>query len=385
MMRDPSITKTDAFQSDFPFWSGSTEALLTVLESRPTGLTGADARERLARMGPNQVQTHTQATALKLLASQFRSPIILLLAGAAALSVALGETTDGLIILGILLASGGLSFWQEYRAAGAVKELLSLIRTRATLLRDGAEVEVPIEEVVPGDVAPLNLDPANYGIAGEGLHQMVVRDFEGASFEVGPAGAQVDIRFEDLEGREIIIFVRETDTRPRRPFNLLAPMGVAASDPPALPLVYVNDFYFVRKAGTESRIEIDGRIHHTDPIPLVLDGRRVHFLRYSAAPFIVMLNPRTVTDAAILNDGATETDEIRYDLASRGDKREIRRMVRTHGQREVAIDFEPAFPHLLALREDVDVSGRFRITTLPPAGTVAGTWRVVRGGRQIDL
>ncbi len=68
------------------------------------------------------------------------------------LSLALGESTDALIILGILLASGSLGFWQEHRASTAVEALLALIKTRATVLRDGVPVEVPLEDVVPGDV-----------------------------------------------------------------------------------------------------------------------------------------------------------------------------------------------------------------------------------------
>ncbi|CAN5550291.1 hypothetical protein BH23BAC4_BH23BAC4_10520 [soil metagenome] len=239
----------------------------------------------------------------------------------------------------------------------------------------------------------LRLEPANYGIAGKGLHQMAERSFGGATFEVGPAGAQVDLRFEDLEGREISIFIRETDMRPRRPFNLLAPMGTAASDPPALPLVYVNDFYFVRKAGTEVRIAIDGRVHEGDSIPLILDGARVHFLRYSADPFIVTWNPRSVSRAAILHgvtahrSGTMEAEAAgnRYDLIDHVGHVEIQRMTRGDGRHQVVIDFEPAFPHLLALRDEVDVSGRFRITSEPQAGTVVGTWRVSRSGDRIDL
>ncbi|MCA1755518.1 MAG: hypothetical protein LC641_12665 [Spirochaeta sp.] len=133
----------------------------------------------------------------------------------------------------------------------------------------------------------LRLDPQTYGITGEGLHAMAERSFSPALFELGPMGVQVDISFRDLQGRLVHLLIRETDTRPRRPFGLLAPMGVAASHPPALPLVYVDGFYFVRRAGTEYRIEIDGRSHRNDFIPLILDGTPVYFLRYSAAPFIV--------------------------------------------------------------------------------------------------
>ena len=93
--------------------------------------------------------------ALFLLLAQFKSPIILILLFAAVLSLFLGEATDALIILAIVLASGLLGFWQEWGAADALKKLLALVQIKATVLRDGQPVEVPVEQVVPGDVVLL--------------------------------------------------------------------------------------------------------------------------------------------------------------------------------------------------------------------------------------
>lgn len=239
----------------------------------------------------------------------------------------------------------------------------------------------------------LRLDPETYGIAGKGLHRMEERSFAEARFELGPAGAQVDLGFQDLEGREVRLLIRESDTRPRRPFGLLAPMGSAASDPPALPLVFVHDFYFVRRAGSEVRIEIDGRPHQGDPIPLLLDGTWVHFLRYSPDPFIVTWNPAAQArpDLLDLHSGAAagsfhaESRGVRYELSANGDFREIRRMSRREGAHEVVVEFAPAFPHLLALRDGVDVSGEFRISAHPTVGTVTGRWRVTRQDRELHL
>jgi hypothetical protein len=239
----------------------------------------------------------------------------------------------------------------------------------------------------------LRLDPQTYGIAGKGLHRMVERAFAGALFELGPAGAQVDLGFQDLEGREVRLLIRESDTRPRRAFAFLAPMGDAASDPPALPLVFVHDFYFVRRAGSEVRIEIDGRSHQGDPFPLLLDGTRVHFVRYCPDPFVVMWNPTAGQRAEVLQvqsgavPGAFHADSrgVRYELASNGEFREIRRMFRREGAHEVVVEFTPGFPHLLALRDRVEVSGAFRIVTRPSAGTVTGRWRVRRQDRELHL
>jgi hypothetical protein len=237
----------------------------------------------------------------------------------------------------------------------------------------------------------LRLDPQTYGIAGKGLHAMEERSFAAARFALGPAGARVDLGFRDLEDREIRLLVWETDTRPRRPFAFLAPMGGAATAPPALPLVFVHDFYFVRRAGSEIRIEIDGRAHRGDPIPLLLDGTRVHFLRYSADPFIVTWNPTPEGRAEVLEVGSepvqgvflAESRGVRYELEANGDFREIRRMSRRQEGHEVVVEFTPALPHLLALRDQVEVSGAFRISAHPAAGTVTGRWRVARHDHEL--
>jgi Mg2+-importing ATPase len=87
-----------------------------------------------------------------LLLRQFTSPIILILIGAAALSAFLGDATDAGIIVAIVLASGLLGFWQEHTAANAVAKLSAVVATKARVLRDGAEVLLPIKQIVPGDV-----------------------------------------------------------------------------------------------------------------------------------------------------------------------------------------------------------------------------------------
>ena len=65
------------------------------------------------------------------------------------------DSPDGCIIVFILIASGLLGFWQELSAADAVARLMGMIETKATVIRDGKEVAVALNEVVPGDVVSL--------------------------------------------------------------------------------------------------------------------------------------------------------------------------------------------------------------------------------------
>jgi P-type Mg2+ transporter len=143
-------------QQPLPFWAIPTNQQLRQLDATARGLTSAAARERLVRSRPNRLTPRRRVNALVLLLAQFKSPIILLLLFAAGLSFALGERIDAIIILIILVASGLLSFWQEHGAADVVRRLLATIQTKATLQRDGVAVDVPLEQVVPGDCVVLN-------------------------------------------------------------------------------------------------------------------------------------------------------------------------------------------------------------------------------------
>jgi len=138
------------------FWSQPAEALFSELDSRPGGLTSAEAGVRLRQHGPNSIRANKRRGLVSEFLGQFKSSIVLLLLFAAALSWALGDRTDSLIIFGIILASAVLSFLQEHSAGDAVQKLLALVQTRVTVLRDGSPQSVPLEAVVPGDVVALS-------------------------------------------------------------------------------------------------------------------------------------------------------------------------------------------------------------------------------------
>jgi Mg2+-importing ATPase len=137
-------------------WAVPAASLLDSLHTTPQGLTGSEARLRLARFGPNLTAARKRSNALTLLLGQFNSPIILLLLFSAALSFFLQDPLDASIILAIVLASGFLGFWQERGAADAVEKLLAVVQVKATLLRDASPTDLPVEDVVPGDVTVLN-------------------------------------------------------------------------------------------------------------------------------------------------------------------------------------------------------------------------------------
>jgi Mg2+-importing ATPase len=141
----------------------STEEAFAVVRSGPRGLTPEEAAQRRER-APKVQSTGLLADA-RVFLRQFRSPILLLLAFAAALSGLLGEVADCATILTTLLASAILTFYQERQADSAVRRLMSVVETKCQVLREGRPAEVPLGEVVPGDVVLLK---AGSSVPGDG-------------------------------------------------------------------------------------------------------------------------------------------------------------------------------------------------------------------------
>ena len=131
-------------------------AVLTRLGTGPGGLAGGEAARRLAAVGPNAVRSY-RARALPVLWAQLRSPLLLLLAVTAVASAFLGQASSAVIIGIILIASVGLGFANEYKAAKTAEALHSGVRHRCVVLRDGHPHTLDVTELVPGDVVDLQL------------------------------------------------------------------------------------------------------------------------------------------------------------------------------------------------------------------------------------
>ena len=138
------------------FWTLPLNDVATRLQTTLDGLSRTEAQKRLRVYGYNTLKQSKRNDSLALLLAQFKSPIIIILLFATGISFVLHDATDALIILAIVLISGLLGFWQERGAVNAIQKLLSIVQVRATMLRDGASTDIPVEEVVPGDIVLLN-------------------------------------------------------------------------------------------------------------------------------------------------------------------------------------------------------------------------------------
>jgi Mg2+-importing ATPase len=137
---------------DGSFWATPLDHLVRSLDADVTGLSSDRATRRRALQGPNTIEPARGHRGVRLLVAQFESPIIGILAAATVVAMALGDTTDGVIILTIIVISGLLGFVQEHRAGRAVDALLAQVRVHVEVLRDGREVAVPADDIVAGDV-----------------------------------------------------------------------------------------------------------------------------------------------------------------------------------------------------------------------------------------
>jgi Mg2+-importing ATPase len=119
------------------------------------GLTSAEAAQRLRQDGPNALGAEGRRGPLAVLASQFASPLVLILIAASLVSIAVGDRVEAGIILAIVAMSALLGFVQEARSEAAVAALQARLALRASVMRDGKQQEIPIHDVVVGDVVVL--------------------------------------------------------------------------------------------------------------------------------------------------------------------------------------------------------------------------------------
>ena len=138
-----------------PWHSRDIEEVYDALAADPEGLGSEEVARRRAEYGPNRLPQPKPVTAWQVLLRQFRNPLIYILGVAALVSVGIGETTDAAFIAAVLLVNALVGGLQEWRAERSSQALRQLIRTRATVVRDGEVRDVDGEDLVPGDVVLL--------------------------------------------------------------------------------------------------------------------------------------------------------------------------------------------------------------------------------------
>ncbi|MFA5949551.1 MAG: magnesium-translocating P-type ATPase [Hyphomicrobium sp.] len=129
--------------------------LLTGLDASVHGLTEDEATRRLKTYGPNDALNYRRRPLWREIAARFANPLILILLFASGLSAWTGEVASFVIIVGIISLSVVLDLTQQLRAENTVNALRRSVGVKADVLRDGREREIPVDQLVPGDVVSL--------------------------------------------------------------------------------------------------------------------------------------------------------------------------------------------------------------------------------------
>ncbi len=156
-------------------------------ETSAAGLSNAEAQRRLQQYGPNNLLPEARYRRLKLLARAVFNPLVILLVLLGVLSFVTGDSRAGSVMFGMVLLGVVLRFVQESRAAIAAAQLKTMIRVTATVVRDGQRVEVPLADLVPGDVVLLaagDMIPADVRLVASKDLYVIQASLTGESFPV---------------------------------------------------------------------------------------------------------------------------------------------------------------------------------------------------------
>jgi Ca2+-transporting ATPase len=144
-------------RGDFMWFSKSQEDVLKELNVNPSaGLSEEEVKLRLEKYGMNKLKGKPKKSLITLFLSQLKDMLIYVLIGAAIITLAIGEITDSVIILLVIILNAVIGVIQEYKAGKAVEALQKMTTPRSLVRRNGEAKEINSEEVVPGDIVILD-------------------------------------------------------------------------------------------------------------------------------------------------------------------------------------------------------------------------------------
>jgi magnesium-transporting ATPase (P-type) len=142
-------------QRDTQWHSIDATAALELLQTSESGLNAGEAAKRSETFGANALPAKEPPTIWAILLHQIMNPLIFILIAAAAVSLLIGEATDAIFILAVIVLNSALGAYQEYSAEKSAASLQNLLKIKARVRRDGKTIELPSEELVPGDIVLL--------------------------------------------------------------------------------------------------------------------------------------------------------------------------------------------------------------------------------------
>lgn len=135
--------------------ASSSESVLELLATSPGGLSTAEASRRLLQYGPNRLaEAKTRGPLVRFLC-QFHNVLIYVLIGAGAVTAILQHWVDAGVIFGVVLINAVIGYVQEGKAENALRAIRHMLSANAMVIRDGRQLSIPAEQLVPGDIVML--------------------------------------------------------------------------------------------------------------------------------------------------------------------------------------------------------------------------------------
>ena len=128
------------------------EKVLQTLQTRNSGLTDSEVREKRYVFGYNEIVEEKQKSAFIIFAKQFSNILIVILLAATIISALIGELIDAIVIIAIVILATVVGFVQEYRSEKAITALKKMAAATVRVIRSGEEKVIDVKELVPGDI-----------------------------------------------------------------------------------------------------------------------------------------------------------------------------------------------------------------------------------------
>jgi hypothetical protein len=212
--------------------------------------------------------------------------------------------------------------------------------------------------------------------------------FEKSHFTFSPSDLNVDIAFSDIYGRAVKIKLTEINRESKKPFTLLAPVGVISQNPKSLPVYFMNQMSFARKNYTKIEISVGGKNHKPDIFKLPIDNSNNYFTRYSLDSFNIDFNPDNESDISLINTlskSSITENNIQYDIKRNQGHPEIRKISITKEKHSLSVEFTPPFPDIISLKDGTHVSGTFSIKSATNSGVINGSYWLSHEGKEFSV
>jgi len=139
-----------------PWFNLDPESAVKNLESSYSeGLSADEAGRRLLFYGPNEIETQKRMSKWQILLHQFKDPLIYILLAAAFVTLILQDYTDSAVIMVVVFLNAVIGYFQESKAQNAIEALSKLAAPKVMVIRDGKEMEIKGQDLVPGDIVLL--------------------------------------------------------------------------------------------------------------------------------------------------------------------------------------------------------------------------------------